>query len=98
MMTKIKVDGKEHVAIVFESNMPDMEEVQRIKLALCDCLGYLLDGDQITADSDSLFYCNLLLQQMEISPERMNDFFNSYWGKDHGTPKTARVKQCEMYV
>lgn len=97
MITKIKVDGKEHMAIVFDSCTADVSEVFHCKLALADLMGQLLAYDEENMISHETFAdVNTLLMQMQPDPQLMFEFYNTYWGKND-TPKTARVKPCEIY-
>lgn len=99
MITKIKVDGKEHVAIVFDE-FTTMEEVQGYKLGICDAITSLLasDSDGICTSNPSLCDVNNLLQQMELSPAQADDYFRSYWHEDNTNQKKSEIKHCEIYI
>lgn len=86
------------MAIVFDGNGADVAEVMHCKIALCDLIGQLLAYDEENLISHETFAdVNTLLMQMQPDPELMFEFYNTYWGKND-TPKTAHIKQCELYI
>lgn len=96
MITKIKVDGKEHVAIVFEGSA-DIDEAMRVKLALYDLLGGMLAYDDMNMISNDTYAdLNQLLRAMQTPVDLESSFFQTWYGKD--TLRKASVKPCEIYV
>lgn len=95
MITKIKVDGKEHVAIVFDETS-DMDVAIGCKIALCDLIGGILAYDEdYKVSRETLADCNTLLMQMRTAPEDMYNYYNFYCGND-AAKRTETWKQCEI--
>lgn len=99
MIAKINLDGKEHMAIVFDE-YSDFEFVQSVKHALNLCLRYANMYEDNHLSGDEAYYYHTLIEALELSPEQVNEMFLAYFDKkgwDRSNNK-AEKKLCEIYI
>lgn len=99
MIAKINLDGKEHMAIVFDE-YAGFEFVQEVKHALNCCLRYVnMRKDDYLSEDD--YYCyHALIEAMELSPEQVAEMFLAYFDKKewNRSSNKAEKKLCEIYI
>lgn len=99
MIAKINLDGKEHMAIVFDE-YADFEFIQAVKHALNLCLRNAnMSKDNYLVDDDAYYY-HALVEAMELSPEQANEMFLAYFNKKgwNRSSNKAEKKLCEIYI
>ncbi len=99
MIAKINLDGKEHMAIVFDE-YADFEFVQEVKHALNLCLRYANMREDDHLSGDEAYYYHALIEALELSPEQVNEMFLAYFDKkgwDRSNNKSEK-KLCEIYI
>ena len=99
MIAKINLDGKEHMAIVFDE-YSDFEFVQNVKHALNLCLRYASMDEDNHLSGDEAYYYRALIEALELSSEQVNEMFLAYfdkkeWGRSNNK---AKKKSCEIYI
>lgn len=99
MIAKINLDGKEHVAIVFDKSYSP-EDVFRFRNAInsymqyaeaafCACTDYALH--------DENYSLHALMDEMKLTDEQENAIL-AYFGNHHFDGKQATKKTCEIYI
>lgn len=99
MIAKINLDGKEHMAIVFDEYV-DFEFVQEVKHALNICLRYAYIREDIHLSEEEVYFYLELIEAMELSTGQANEMFLSYFGKKgwNKSNNKAEKKLCEIYI
>lgn len=99
MIAKINLDGKEHMAIVFDEYV-DFEFIQDVKHALNLCLRYANMREDDHLREDEAYYYHALIEAMELSPEQVSEMFLAYFGKKgwNRSNNKAEKKLCEIYI
>ncbi|MCQ2256857.1 MAG: hypothetical protein MJZ41_02545 [Bacteroidaceae bacterium] len=99
MIAKINLDGKEHMAIVFDDYVV-FEDVQRVKHALNLCLRYAYMREDDHLSEEEAYYYHALIEAMELSPEQVTEMFLAYFSKKgwNRSNNKAEKKLCEIYI
>lgn len=97
MIAKINLDGKEHMAIVFNEYV-DFENIQEIKDSLNYCMQIALQGDKEC--SQELYHLSSLVEEMALSINQINEMFFFYFGKKqwNRVANKSQKKSCEIYL
>lgn len=93
MLAKVDFDGKEHIAIVLNSNM-GLSWVLELRKSLVDFMETAFSADSAMLDSNELYNVTSLLNEMEFTEDQSTRMINTYFGK--GSEKAANTKTCEI--
>ena len=89
MLAKVDFDGKEHIAIVLNSNM-GLSWVLELRKNLVGFMETAFSGDSAMLDSNELYNVTSLLNEMEFTEDQSVRMINAYFGK--GTEKSGDRK------
>lgn len=93
MLAKVDFDGKEHIAIVLNSNM-GLSWVLELRKNLVGFMETAFSGDGAMLDSNELYNVTSLLNEMEFTEDQSVRMLDAYFGK--GSAKAANTKTCEI--
>ncbi|MDY3852093.1 MAG: hypothetical protein SO013_04280 [Prevotella sp.] len=100
MIAKINLDGKEHMAIVF-NEIFTFEYISKFRKAINSYMQTTeahLDSkgcDYIRHEDN--YYLHVLMEEMDFTEDQIFDMLNSYYdGKYHS--EKAEKKLCEIYI
>lgn len=96
MLAKVNFDGKEHIAIVLNSNM-GLSWVLELRKNLVGFMETAFSSDSAMSamlDSNELYNVTSLLNEMEFTEDQSIRMINAYFGK--GSEKAANTKTCEI--
>lgn len=100
MIAKIKFDGKEHMAIVFDEVF-DISTIFELKHAINSFMGtFYSQVDNVSIIQDDCYSLHRLLGEMELSESQAFSMFCSYFGREHFKcdKEAAEKKPCEIYI
>lgn len=99
MIAKINLDGKEHMAIVFDEYV-DFGFVQEVKHALNLYSRYANMREDNHLSGDDSYCYHTLIEAMELSPEQVTEMFLAYFDKKewNRSNNKAEKKLCEIYI
>lgn len=99
MIAKINLDGKEHMAIVFDE-YSDFDFVQSVKHALNLCLRYANMCEDNHFSGDEAYYYHALIEALELSQDQVYEMFLAYFDKKGfgRSNNKAEKKLCEIYI
>lgn len=100
MIAKIKFDGKEHMAIVFD-DVCDISTILEVKHALNSFMqAFYSQVDEVSVIQEDTNKLHQLLGEMELSEMQAYNMFNLYFEQEgfNHTPKAAETKPCEIYI
>lgn len=96
MLATIKIDGKDHLAIVFDEKF-SFGTLAETKKALVELVGYL----ETEEESDSLCYSKArvlgLAKEMCLTQDQTHGMMSAYFNKDNNdVSRYAETKACEI--
>lgn len=99
MIAKLKIDGREHMAVVFDECC-DTATVLEIKHALNSFMQTFaaMDENQDFQTSDETYNLHRLLGEMEFTEQQANNILALYFGDRHFNGQPAQRKDCEIYI
>lgn len=100
MIAKIKFDGKEHMAIVF-NDVCDISTILEVKHALNSFMQTLYSQvNDIQVIQSDAYNLHRLLEEMELTEDQAFNMFSLYFNGEHfnSGKETAEKKPCEIYI
>lgn len=100
MIAKINLDGKEHMAIVFDETFT-FEYISKFRKAINSYMqtteGHFdSKGCDYTHHEDN-YYLHVLMEEMDFTESQIFDMLNLYY-QDKYNKNKAEKKLCEIYI
>lgn len=100
MIAKINLDGKEHMAIVFDETFT-FEYISKFRKAINSYMqtteAHLDSKDCDYTLHEDNYYLHVLMQEMDFTEDQIFAMLNSYYDGKHNSENTEK-KLCEIYI
>lgn len=96
MIAKISLDGKDHLAVVFDETT-SYDDLQGIKNALLSCLTNALMKECYMTDDDKFYFLSLV-QELELKEQQAFSMFKKYFNDNVEKQEMPIKKTCDIYV
>ena len=96
MIAKISLDGKDHLAVVFNETI-SYEDLQGIKNALLSCLTNALMKECYMTEDDKFYFLSLV-QDLELKEQQALSMFKKYFNDNVEKQGMPIKKTCDIYV
>lgn len=97
MIAKINLDGKDHLAVVFNETV-SYDELQSIKISLLSCLTNTLSKNDCYMTEDEKFYFLSLMQEFELKEQQAFSMFKKYFNDKGEKTEMPIRKKCDIYI
>lgn len=96
MIAKISLDGKDHLAVVF-NEITSYDDLQGIKNALLSCLTNALMKECYMTEDDKFYFLSLV-QELELKEQQAFSMFKKYFNDNVEKQEMPIKKTCDIYV
>lgn len=96
MIAKINLDGKDHLAVVFDETT-SYDDLQGIKNALLSCLTNALMKECYMTEDDKFYFLSLV-QELELKEQQAFSMFKKYFNDNVEKQEMPIKKTCDIYV